>query len=94
MKIQWTPDALDDLNEIYEWIAKDRPSSAAKETKRIKSSIRRLIKYPYSGRVSAWLGIRELVVPYRPYIVVYSIGEKSIFIMAVVHAARDWKKRK
>jgi plasmid stabilization system protein ParE len=41
-----------------------------------------------SGRPGSRLGIRLLVVPGLPYIVVHRVGDETIDIIAVSHTAR------
>jgi toxin ParE1/3/4 len=45
--------------------------------------------FPASGRIEAAKGTREIVVTGLPYIVVYRIGESSVYIIGVFHCSED-----
>ena len=70
----WTEPALNDLNEIAEYIALDNPDAASKLVLDIFEKVDRLEEYPNSGKSVAEMpgtNYRELVMPpcrifYRP----------------------------
>ena len=49
-EIVWTKPALDDLNEIAEYIALDKVSAAQKLVEKVFSAVERLEQFPESGR--------------------------------------------
>jgi addiction module RelE/StbE family toxin len=78
-----------DLGHIFEWIAKDNPSAAAKVVARIRDKINlleldALAKMERPGRFK---GTRELIE--HPYIIVYKIDDEQrlISVVAIVHGA-------
>jgi toxin ParE1/3/4 len=83
--------AWDDLDRIYEWIAKDNRSAAAKVIARIrdKISLLELDSLAKMGRPGRVAGTRELIE--HPYIIVYEVddGQRRISVLAIVHGARD-----
>lgn len=90
MKVAWTRPALQDLEEIQDYIAEKRPAAAHRLTSRIFSQTNRLLsENPEIGRVGRVAGTRELVVAHTPYIVVYRVKER-VQILAVIHGAREW----
>jgi len=46
----------------------------------------------FSERVGRIDGTREAVVPRTPFIVVYRVSEKTVDILGIWHAAREWPK--
>jgi toxin ParE1/3/4 len=64
-QIKWTEPALDDLNEIAEYIALDKHSAAKKLVQNLFKSVKRLKNFPKSGKIPIELQdsrYREIVV--------------------------------
>jgi len=91
MKIIFEPAARDELNDIFEWIAKDSPGAAHKLIARIEEKITRLTmpNLAHMGRPGLVEGTRELIQ--YPYIIVYRVDDQrqEIVIISIVHGARD-----
>jgi addiction module RelE/StbE family toxin len=88
-KVEWTGRALEDLREIYDFIAKDNLPAAERVLDRIDDATARLTQFPYSGRVVPRLKkreVREVVV--GKYRVPYEIVGPAVRILRVVHGAR------
>lgn len=84
----WTPLALQDLNEIKDYIAQDNPRAARKEAEKIKSKVSRLHIFPYSGRALATIpGVREVIAD--QYHVFYEVVEDKVVILRVLHGKRN-----
>lgn len=62
MKLIWTPDALQDRSDIWDYIALDSHRSAVKMDQIFSSAATRLADYPQIGRVGRVPGTREFVV--------------------------------
>ena len=89
MRIRWRLSAVDDLTAIRDYIAARNPVASRTVIERILRSVKRLERYPESGRPGRVEGTREVVVPGLPYIVVYSRDtDNDVAILAVFHAAR------
>ena len=91
-KVIWAPSALDDIDAIAEYIARDSEYSAALFVTRIFEITDRLQKYPLSGREIPEIGeksCREII--YGSYRIMYKIEGKNVWITGVVHGAKDWK---
>lgn len=91
-KVIWSPDALDDLKSIFDYIAKDSPERAAIFIERLIEASDHLEEFPHSGRKIPEIdkpNARELI--YGAYRIMYQIHEENIRISSVVHSARDWK---
>jgi len=75
-RVRWTPQAADDLQAIYDFIARDSPHYAQLTVERILASIDLLEQFPLRGRQIPERpreDLRELIVP--PYRLVYRVGE-------------------
>lgn len=90
MRLVWSPFALADRDEIFSYIEADNPKAAAEIDERIASALRRLLRFPESGRLGRVAGTRELIVPRTPYIAVYSVTLDKVRILRVLHGARMW----
>jgi addiction module RelE/StbE family toxin len=89
MKVVFREAARADIAAIHEFISRDNPRVARQVVALIEQAIRRLSRFPNSGRVGAIDGTRELVVSRLPYIVVYRVAKDAADILAVFHAGRN-----
>ena len=90
MSIRYTARALEQLADIFDYIAQDNPQAAHSVRSRIKASIERLDDFPFSGRITERPGVRVLTVVRYPYRVFYSTqGTGEVIILRILHAARD-----
>ncbi|MGA2571480.1 MAG: type II toxin-antitoxin system RelE/ParE family toxin [Terracidiphilus sp.] len=90
MKLRWTLPAVDQLREIFDYIAADHPAAALRTVERIRNAIRQSARMPYAGRIGRVAGTREIVVPGTSYIVAYRVQADAIHVLAVLHGARKW----
>ncbi len=90
MKIQWLDDAIEDLQSLRCYIAKDNASAANQAVKKILQSIELLAKHPEIGRFGRVMNTRELVISGLPYIVPYQVRNNVIEILRVLHCAIEW----
>jgi toxin ParE1/3/4 len=89
MIIRWTPTASNDLEAVYDYIARDDSEAAVEVAQRITSAIDGLKRHPEMGRRGRAQGTRELVIV--PYIVTYRIQDSVVVIANIVHSARRWR---
>lgn len=89
--VQWSNDALDDLEEQAVHIAKDNPAAARRVAKRIRETGDALAEFAtgHPGRVS---GTYEKSVNRLPYIVAYALNDDDMVltILHVIHTSRNW----
>ncbi len=88
-RIVWTLQAVEDVEAIQSYIARDSPYYAALLAERIVESVERLKEFPRSGRVVPEVGqetYREVI--FDTYRIVYRLANERVEILAVVHAAR------
>ncbi|MDP8240878.1 MAG: type II toxin-antitoxin system RelE/ParE family toxin [Candidatus Hatepunaea meridiana] len=89
-KIIWTSTAIVDVNEISRFISRDSEYYAKRTVDRIHEVAQSLTEFPFSSRVVPEYGrddIREVFV--YDYRLMYRVTEQSIYIVAVIHVARD-----
>lgn len=87
--LRWTPQALEDVASIRDFIARDAPGYANVVVDRIFESVERLQDYPQSGRVVPEFeqpDLREIIL--GVYRIVYQVGEQHVAILTVYHSAR------
>ncbi|MFA4952420.1 type II toxin-antitoxin system RelE/ParE family toxin [Brevundimonas sp.] len=89
MRLIWTPPALADREDIWLHIAQDNPDAAARMDDRFSAAADRLCAFPNAGKLSATPGTRE-VVPHRNYRLIYTMDADTIWIVALIHVARQW----
>lgn len=87
-KIHWLEEAIEDLNQIYNFISQDSVYYAIKTTEDILKRVEILKMQPYIGRkvISYDDNIREIV--YKSYRIIYKIDSNIILILRVWHSAR------
>ena len=89
-RIAWSARAVEDVDAIASFIARDSATYAATVVRRIRGITRRLAIHPHSGRVVPELGVdslREVLV--YSYRVLYLVQDDTVTIIAVVHARRS-----
>jgi toxin ParE1/3/4 len=90
VKIVWTEPALQDLRDIFEYIAEDNPKAARALLTEIKGRVGVLVNQPQLGRAGRVEGTREFVLTGTHFILPYRLKERQIQILAVFHASREW----
>lgn len=89
MVIKFTQQALDDLNEIYNYIAKDNKNLAKKVLLKIENVIDYIGDFPEMGRKISIKNLRELNVSKLPFSVVYRKDREVIYILTIFHDSRN-----
>ncbi len=96
VSIVWIQQAIDDLNQIAEYISKDSPIYADLTVDRLFAKTKILIDYPLSGRIVPEIDkeeIRELIE--GNYRIIYEIIDETLIeILTVHHSARILKPDK
>jgi addiction module RelE/StbE family toxin len=88
--ITWSPEALDDVKSIANFIERDSPFYTKAVVTKIIELSRSLESLPNRGRIVPELedqNIRELFV--YSYRLIYQIRKDTILILAVVHGKRQ-----
>ena len=88
--VAWTELAWDDLERTVDYIAQDSPTYAASFARQIWKLAQSLDEFPERGRIVPELGdsnVRELLP--SSYRLLYEIREDAIYILGLIHGARD-----
>ena len=89
MKILFTHSARTQFLSAIEYIRQDKPDAALRFRRRAETILKRLVKFPKSGRVIPEfpdLPHREVII--APYRFFYRVKGKVIWIVAVWHRAQ------
>lgn len=89
IEIRWTLQAVEDLEAIQDFIARDSVHYASVVIERLVAAVEQVARFPDSGRVVPELDdpeIREVIR--RPYRIVYRRRTEVIEILTVFHASR------
>ena len=88
-QIIWTEPALIDLEEIAEYIALDKPGAAKKLVKDVFASVKRLKKFPKSGKTPPELqNTNYFEVIIGPCRIFYRIDKNKFYILYVMRSER------
>ena len=89
MKVIWTPEAEQDRDNVWSYISADNPKAAAQMDVLFSDSVARLVDFPKMGKPGTIAGTRELI-PHESYRIVYEIEGETVWILTLVHTARQW----
>jgi toxin ParE1/3/4 len=91
MRIEWSVDALSDLQQISEYLEHASNLQAANRiTRSIYDAVQSLRIMSNRGRKGRIENTRELMVQRLPYLVVYRVIGERVLILNIVHGARKW----
>ena len=88
-RVTWSPEAVEDLESIAEYIERDSAFYARSVVSQILEASRKIKEFPLIGRVLPEIGdenIRERFI--YSYRLVYEIQQQRILIVAVIHGKR------
>ena len=89
-EVRWTTQAADDLQSIYDFIARDSPQYAQLTIDGILAAVDSLEQFPLLGRTVPERRrdeLREIIKP--PYRIVYKVGE-VIHILTIFRSSRSF----
>ncbi|HDQ03217.1 MAG TPA: type II toxin-antitoxin system RelE/ParE family toxin [Deltaproteobacteria bacterium] len=89
-----TSDAVRDIEEIYQYIARhDKPGSAKNVLTKIEKTFKSLAETPHRGaypKELLALGIREYrEIFFKPYRLIYRIISDKVYILLIADGRRD-----
>jgi plasmid stabilization system protein ParE len=90
VRVRWAATAEADLDRVVLHIASDSVGAALAMQERLLEATAGLADLGRRGRPGRVAGTRELLVAGTPYVAVYTIDPETIWILHVVHGARDW----
>lgn len=89
MKVVWTPEAEQDRDDIWAYIAADNPRAAARMDELFSSAAAWLADHPKLGRPGTISGTRELI-SHESHRLVYEIEGNTVWVLTLIHTARQW----
>ncbi len=88
-----SPEASQDLIEIYEFIAQDNLEAAERLRVELLKALRGLTAMPGKGHVREDLTTRDVLFwPVRSYQVIYRSGTRPLEVVAVLHGKRNLRR--
>jgi len=93
MKLYWTKESLEKLQEIKDFISKDNIEAALKFVEKLLSIGESIIENPERGRIVPELSISEIrEIIYKNYRIVYLLKKNSVDILTVFESHKLLKK--
>ncbi len=89
MRVVWTPEAEQDRDDVWDYIATDNVGAAARMDELFSDVVAHLADFPLMGRAGKIAGTRELIL-HESYRLVYEVEGETIWVLALVHTARRW----
>ncbi|MBN4069142.1 type II toxin-antitoxin system RelE/ParE family toxin [Beggiatoa alba] len=92
-EVAWSPEALEDAEEIAAYIHKDSPHYASVVIEKLINASDTLTQFPHRGRTVPELELsdyREIFV--YSYRLIYRTDKQSVLIVAVIHGSRLLEK--
>ena len=89
MRVVWTPEAQQDRANVWDYIAADNPRAAARMDALFSDATASLAEHPNLGRPGKIPGTRELI-PHESYRLVYEIERETVWVLVLIHTARQW----
>jgi addiction module RelE/StbE family toxin len=90
MQLRWTEEAADDLERIADYVLEHAPDRAPELITHLYDAPTALLTFPNRGRPGKREGTRELVLTPLPYVVVYTVRDDVVFVVRILHGARQW----
>jgi plasmid stabilization system protein ParE len=90
-ELTWELEAVRDLDQIAEYIARQSPDYAPIYVARVVAAIERLEELPFSGRVIPELdddALREVI--FQNYRIAYEVSGDQVVVLGVIHSAIDF----
>ncbi|MBI3597237.1 MAG: type II toxin-antitoxin system RelE/ParE family toxin [Nitrospirae bacterium] len=90
--VRLLPIAEQDLEEIIDYIAADRPTAAYELADRIEKNLQRLASHPHLGKIPddeklSGMGYRFLII--EDYLIFYTVRARTVLIHRIIHGARN-----
>lgn len=92
VNVVWTTTAERQLDNSYDYLKSKNPQAAKAIFTRVVLAARRLEQFPNIGRPGVKAGVRELVVPLTPYLIVYRVQSETVQILRVFHSTTNWQE--
>jgi toxin ParE1/3/4 len=81
--------AEEDLEAVADYIAVDNPRRAISFVQELRKQCMDLSRFPNSHTRFPELGREARIMPYKNYVVLYRVLDKSVIIERIINGARD-----
>ena len=91
MKLRFTHQAKQDLDDVADYIREQNPDAALRVRAAIVRSLRTLVLFPRIGRQQKVRSVRKLITRRYRYLIYYMVDESAeeIVILTIQHPARE-----
>ncbi|WP_024674815.1 type II toxin-antitoxin system RelE/ParE family toxin [Pseudomonas syringae] len=89
MIVVWTPEAEQDRNDIWDYIAVDNPRAGSEIDSLFSDAVSRLATHTKMGKAEKIVAICELI-PHENYRLIYEVEQEIVRILALVQTACLW----
>ena len=89
MEIIWAPQAIEDIENIGDYIAEDNPTRAVSFIDELILSVDRLLKFPESGPIIEENPVFRHIV-HQKYRIIYQLRIKKILVVTVLSPGRNF----
>lgn len=88
MQVRFSPESVEDLKRLYEFIAEHDMDAARTTALNLKSAINRFADFPHIGHPLEDLeGVREFV--FGRYVIRYMTQDEIVYVLRVWHGRED-----
>ena len=88
MQLRFSPESVDDLKRLYEFIAEHDMDAARTTALNLKSAINRFANFPHIGHPLEDLeGVREFV--FGRYVIRYMVRGEAVYVLRMWHGRED-----
>lgn len=88
MPVSFSPEAIEDLIKIRDYIGQENPFAASRVAVQLLAACDRLEYMPERGRPGFVAGTREITTVW-PYVIVYRVSAANVEIIRIWHGAQD-----
>ena len=89
MKLQWKSAAMNDREQIMDFIAQDNPQAALDLDSLFEEKANMLIEHPNLFKPGRIKGTRHAIV-HPNYVLVYKVSGDIVTILRVLHTSQAW----
>ncbi len=91
MRVRWTRNSVDDLQNLRICIEQDKPGAAKKFVQKIICRVEEdLVLQPGMGRPGRKPGTREFIITGTSYLLPYRVHDDTLIILRVLDGAMQW----
>jgi plasmid stabilization system protein ParE len=89
MRARYSKFALFELDEIFNYIAKNSPAGAEQVERRVRSVVDRIARHPKAAQqVQDRPSVLRVPLVRYPYVIYYTVQANEVVILRIIHGAR------